>query len=251
MAWPSSDVPLSYDISRGVRNGLNFAVKTIPVLAGIVVLAIVILFSPSLRRSAYRDDPLLFASLGACLAAVLSLPASTQTGASENYFFTLAYFLSLALAAGIAFVHRLGIALPNFFLALSAAGWGALVAAIVLVFTGIQGQLSVRNQHIAYMADKECLDRMPKPLFVNDRYLSLPWMTPGNESYVLSDLYEEDRQLNRSFEGDGIGGRIAVRYFASLAIRGNKIPEQLDGASLDGYRQAPYSCPELVVLLRK
>ena len=46
-------------------------------------------------------------------------------------------------------------------------------------------------------------------------------MTPGNESYVLSYVYEAERALGRPFEQGGIGGMIEAGRFSAIAIPGS------------------------------
>ena len=113
------------------------------------------------------------------------------------------------------------------------------------------GVIDMGPQHARHMELKRCLDVVPRPLYVHDRYLSLPWMTPGNTPYVLAYIYETDRALGTSFEHGGIGGLITSGAFAAVVVRGGEAPGKLDGARLDGYRQLPTACRNFVVLTRQ
>jgi hypothetical protein len=132
-----------------------------------------------------------------------------------------------------------------------AAGWTTLVAALLLVLGGVTGVIDRGPQHARHVELKRCLDALPRPLFVYDRYLSLPWMTPGNTPYVLAYIYETDRALGSAFEHRGIGGMIEAGRFAAIAVRGDEAPAELDGARLDGYTLAPRTCRGLAVLVRR
>jgi len=191
---------------------------------------------------------------GLAVSLALAFPASMQTGASDNYFFQAALFSAYLTVAGFAVLAEEKSALLRLG---TGAGLAALTLAAGLVLGGVIGTKDMRPLHRAHMAIKSCLDELPRPLFVGDVYLSLPWMTPGTEPFVLSFFYNRERALGRPFEGDGIGGRIAAGRFAALAIWEDKISvgsdgvPRFDGASLEGYQRRPGSCVGLVVWLRK
>mgnify|MGYP007046970400 CR=1 FL=1 len=242
---------LHYSLGRGVRNLANFTVKTAPLLVMAAVFVGVLAASPGGRRRIIADDKLMLALSGIVVATLLTVPAGTQTGASEQYYFALTYFLALAAATAISALIGEDITPPRWATGLASAAWLAVSMTIIAVFLGLVGRLDLGDQHRNWTAQAGCLNTLPGPLFVYSRTLSLPWMTPGNTPYVLSFYYELDRAHGRRFAGDGIGGAISRGEFASIAVSGETAPESLDGASLADYSPLPGYCPEYTVLIRK
>ncbi len=243
-----SDYPLFFTVERGLRNLTNFAVKSGPSLLLLASVAVTVLASRPFRRAAWQSDPFVLALAGTACAAVITVPLSGQTGGAENYFFSFSFFLAL-LAVSV-----LGIAIegPSRALVLvAAAGWVSIIVAVGAVLGGLTGVTDLRARHVHLAAHKRCLDTLPRPLFVYDRYLSLPWMTPGSQPFVLAYVYEVDRRMGRDFEGGGIGGMISDNRFAAVAVPGAGTLSEVDGGSLDGYAPAPQECDGLAVFLRR
>ena len=99
------------------------------------------------------------------------------------------------------------------------------------------------------MANKACLDSLERPVYVGDRYLSLPWMTPGTTSFVLGYGYETLRTFGQNMEKGGVGGLIEDKYFATLALP-LQTTESFDGARLIGYLPAGVNCPSFKIFSR-
>lgn len=245
-----ADVPLSYAWHRMARNLANFAVKSGPSLLLVAALAMAVLGSRARIGAMARDDGVAFALAGAVVAAVVAITSSSHTGGSENYFFVLSFYLALLGLAGLGVAARQGGLAFERIAAAPAVGWATLIVAVALVLAGVTGVTDVRGQHAHYAAMKRCLDTLPRPLYVDDSYLALPWMTPGTEPFVLSYTYAADRALGRPFERDGIGGMIRTRHFAALAVPGAAPPATLDGAPLHGYISVPGACQGMSVFLR-
>ena len=100
------------------------------------------------------------------------------------------------------------------------------------------------------MQKNACIEGLPQPLFVYDSYLSLPWMAPGAEPYVLSYVYDLDRALGRNFEHGGIGGLVEDRHFAAIVMRQEVPLDRLDGAPLVGYTARPGTCAGMTIFLK-
>jgi hypothetical protein len=248
------DYPLVYSIKRLARNLGNFAVKSGPSLFLLTALAVAVLPSRPRRQAMWRKDWVVFGLSGSLTTTLVSIPISSQSGGAENYYFSLSFFLSfLALAALSELLCPEGPA-PNTALrpvmAAGALGWGTLIAALVLVLTGFTGVIDVRGQHTAYMGKKACIEGLPQPLFVYDSYLSLPWMTPGAEPYVLSYAYERDRARGKEFEHGGIGGLVGKRHFAAIIMRQGVSLDKLDGTTLAGYTAQARTCAGMTIFLR-
>jgi len=245
------DYPLAYSVKRMARNLANFAVKSGPSLFLLAALAVAILPSASRRKALCRNDWAVFGLSGTVVAASFSIPISSQSGGAENYYFSLSIFLCiLALAALSELLHE-GEPVLKPVLAAATLGWGTLSVAIILVLSGAIGVIDIRAQHTAYMERKVCLDKLPRPLFVHDSYLSLPWMTPGSTPYVLSYAYDRDRAQGKEFEHGGIGGLVEQQSFAAIVMRRGTSLDTLDGAALNRYTAQPWTCGGLPVFLRK
>ena len=198
---------------------------------------------------------MLFRSVvGVGATAVLTVAASAKIGASEIYYLPLSYLLALGVLVGTAILRAEAAGtqrtrvLPAV-LWTSAFGWGANLAAVATVFLGFQGVLSVTPQHARNLEVGRCIEALPKPVFVDDLYLSLPWMNVGGPHFVVSYNYETDRRAGLAFERGGIGGMVENGEFAALVLRDGD--ETLDGGHLDRYERRPGSCGHFVAYRRR
>jgi len=246
-----TDFTIIFSIGHGIFTLTNLAIKTLPSLVILVALLGASIISPDSRRILLRDDTVLLAVCGLFVASLLAIPASFQTGAAENYYFTLSFFMGLAAVAGIAVLTRENASSLGPIRMVSAVGWGAFVVVICSVFVGYKGVTDVRSQHIERMAHKRCLDNLPKPFFANYPYYGLPWMTPGNEPFVFSFQYLKERQAGKNFEKGGLGGLITSGRFKALALVQRPPPKTFDGASFEDFVYRPDLCAEMSILLRK
>jgi hypothetical protein len=181
------------------------------------------------RRRLWADDGALLGLCGAFVALVVMGPAALQDGAAENYFFPLA--LHLALLSGAA----LRLTAHSWVAGAGALGWLASAGLVGLALAGLLGATDLRPMHRGIMMAKACLDPLPRPLFVDNPYLSLPWMNPGEEHYVLSFQYRRERAMGKQFAGNGIGGLIERGHFASLAVWSSDPVIVLDGTQPSQY----------------
>ena len=69
-------------------------------------------------------------------------------------------------------------------------------------------------------------------------YLSLPWMNPAKQHFVIQTNYRWDKPRGMKMEGDGIGGLIDKGYFATIVIEGTTV----DGSDLGRYRMRDDKC---------
>jgi hypothetical protein len=231
------DFPIIFSYDRMVRNLVNFSVKSGPVLFYLAALVFVIFSTRERLKLFWQNDNFVLGCGGIFCATVIAVPGSAQLGGAENYFFSLSFFLGLMVCASLPILAKLGEAVWTRTLAAGNIGWATLLVAIGLVLSGSTGVINVRNQHTNYMAGKRCIDSLPRPLYVNNPYLSLPWMAPNTEPYVVSYNYLDDRNAGQAFKFGGIGGLISTGHFKVLAIqRGGKIPpKKIDGGHLKNY----------------
>lgn len=232
------NMPVSFNIPHMLRNLQNFVFKSGPSLLLFMVLSVSLIADKVSRMRLINCDAFVF-SLGAVmLTGALSIPASAQTGAAENYYFVLTFFITLFCFACLSEIGGAGTTTGRWVGLAGTFGWGTLITALVLVFTGTVGVVNVRPQQ-AYLSEaKRCLDVLPRPVFVNVPYLMMPWMIPGNESYTISYTYFLERELGRPFEHGGFGGLISDKKFAAVVIvsGAGETPQSFDGASLSGYK---------------
>lgn len=246
------DYPMTYTLGHAWDVFINFATKSSPGLAGVAVLVGIGAAIPRIRRTLLKNDPLLFSLAGLLVSVVLVFSLSLQDGSSEIYYFSLSYFLALVALAGFHAVLDDDRA-SKWFCATLNAGWLTLIIAISVVFTGYRGIISVYPTHQKFTKNKQCVNQLnlPKPLFVQHDFLSLPWMVEGAEPFVLSFVYYRERILRgHQFESGGIGGLIKKRHFASIVLMGESLPEKVDGEALDGYTPYKKTCPGILVLSR-
>jgi len=244
-----SDFTIVFAMSKGMFNLTSLASKTSPSLVLLGVLGVTFILSSESRRKFIDDDALVLACCGILIALLIAVPASFQTGAADNYYFSLSFFMALAAVAGSAILTRDG-SFPKFTGYASIFGWTIHMFAIVLVLGGYQGVTDLRKQHVDHMAGKQCLDKLPRPLFTNDSYYTLPWMTPGNEPFPISFQYLVERAAGKDFKHGGIGGLIGQGYFKALAFIGQTPPPTYDGANLKNYAHRPDQCDTMAVMLK-
>jgi hypothetical protein len=168
-----------------------------------------------------NDEKAQFVLIGFVCAALFTGISSSKIGSGDYYYFIFAYYSALVglkgfelLRAEIRNTHSH--AFVTTVLGVLVLGWVANAVAVILVLFGVKGVLSVREQHDLYMTTSECAMQLPKPVFIDDSYLSLPWMNPGKENFMVSWAYPVERRRGIEFERGGIGGLISEQYFGSL-----------------------------------
>lgn len=229
-----------------------FAKKAIPVLAGGGILVFFCIVSRPLRERCWKSDPFVFALCGSFVSLLLASATIPQPGSADHYLFSFIYFLSLTIMVGFRLVSSED-AIYSRMVWANAAGWMLQSIAILTVLFGLSGVTSVRFEHDFHVKAKECLDPLPRPLFIPNHYLSLPWMSPGNPSFVLAYGYHFGTKMGWASkrERGGIGGLIQEKYFAALVFPSNFDGLQFDGVSLDGYERVDDTCAEHDVFMPK
>jgi len=227
---------------------INFASKFVPSLLGATAVVFVLVYSGRLMESWRNNEALAFATSGALAGALLVVTTTPLESSAENYYFTFAYFLTLLLLAGLRSVVVTNLSQRLVINALT-LGWVIQSLALIFVLFGLAGVISVYPTHVQRMVNKACLDTLERPTFVADRYLSLPWMTPGTTSFVLGYGYNKLRTYGQNMEKGGIGGLIEDKYFATLALP-LQTTETFDGGRLIGYLPAAVNCPPFKIFLR-
>lgn len=242
-------VSVVLDWAQFVRNVGNVAIKLLPVLLGLAGIVAAMATDRGIwfriTEVAYvagrwmPNGVLGFAAVGILVTSVFVLPASAKLGAAENYYFMLSFFLALLLLAALAAISQSGTWPVPVALTLS-LGWLLHIAALAMVLAGITGTLSPRYLHASLTGLRDCLaaKNLTKPLFVAHPYLSLPWMIPADQHFVIQTNYRWDRQRGIEMEGGGIGGLIDQGYFATIAVLGISY----DGSALPRYQPRGETC---------
>ena len=237
------------DSAHLIRNLSNFFIKVIPILLGLFGIFITIIFnerSKDLITEAWRSlttkgcNPNIGLSLiGSLVTGIIVIPASSKLLSAENYYFMFSFFLSFFLLSVMSWIAKLvewpaSISLPL------GLGWLLQALAICMVLIGANGSLSARHAHEFNSQMQNCLvsKNLNQPLFVAHQYLSLPWMVPAEDHYVIQTNYRFDKPSGIKMEGGGVGGLIDKGYFASIVLVG----ETFDNSDLRRYRPRKEKC---------
>lgn len=242
------------DLSHALWIAGNVAAKTAPGLAAALGGAVWIVAGGRMR-AAWRDDRILFGILAVLSGLVFNVSLATHPGAAENYYFWPHWGVVIFAAATLR-MARDGDARGSAGVVLAwTAGWLALTVAVLAVILGYHGTRGLRQDHRYYMDAKACLDQLPRPLYVNRPYLSLPWMTPGSLPLVISWYYYFDRRNGQPFQDGGVRGLVEARKLAAVVVTRVMRTESIDGLdaeSLPGYsRVEPPKCDGFRVFVRK
>jgi hypothetical protein len=127
---------------------------------------------------------------------------------------------------------------------------GVLCTASIIVVLANGGLTTIQAQHNNNVAFKQCLNKLEQPIFVMNLYGSLPWMNPSPLSFVLAYNYWQDRNDNRPFEHNGIGGLIQQGYFQTLVLP-QHYSKSFDGALLSNFEYQTHHCAGYSVFIQK
>ena len=75
---------------------------------------------------------------------------------------------------------------------------------------GVTGVISTRHFHEANIQVQNCLvsKKLDQPLFIANQYMSLPWMIPAKEHFVVQTNYRWDKPRGIVMEEGGVGGLV-------------------------------------------
>lgn len=245
-----TQIKLEYDLGHGLKVWSNAIVKTLPIYLPLMVVVLALITQSDVRRRFFEDWTNRLFLYGFAASAGVIFVLSLQTASAENYVFTPTLFAAGLMIGGYARME-----------ARSASGrlvtWSWLGAAVVhaalclLVLTGHFGVLDPTvKSHPKWVDTARCINTHEKPIFVQNTYLSLPWMTESAEPFVLSYTYDRARELGMPHEKGGIGGRIEAGEFKTLALLTDQAETGYDGARLDNYKRQPEQCGDMFVWVR-
>jgi hypothetical protein len=248
---------VALDSAHLIKNLSNLLIKIIPVLLGLFGALLAINFNSKLKNlfkeiwsSLTKNvcNPHIGLSLIGCVVTgIIVIPASAKLLSAENYYFMLSFYLSFFLLSILSCAKET-IDWPALISWPLGLGWLLQGVAICLVLVGTNGIVSKRHVHEFNSRMQLCLNakNLRQPLFVADQYLSLPWMIPAKEHFVIQTNYRFDKPLGIAMEGGGVGGLIDKGYFASIAIVGNNF----DGSNLRQYRNRNEKCGAFTIFDR-
>jgi hypothetical protein len=235
---------------------LMFARKSIPATITVCSSLVVILSCKKLRRGILENDIFLFSVIFLLTTIIIVVPASMMEGAADNYYFIVIYSLSLM---AVILVDRISEYKLNeseqgeknlwAYFGFLIFGWTVHAVALMMVLTGHARVLSVYPKHCNTVRAQRFIERLPKPLFVDDKYLSLPWMNPSVPYVFTNWSYKKDRESGVLFKDGGIGGLIKRDHYKTLLL-GGKVGF-FDGADLSEYVVWPVKYEGFYVYVRK
>jgi len=225
---------------------VNFAIKALPAWTHAAGPVMRFATDGAGRRSLTQSDAFVLGLCGLAAWAVFLLPASSKVGAAENYHFSALLFLGL-IAAAVFEAQLAARGVLN--RAMLFGGWALFAAASLYgVFGG--ARLSLLDSHEALMAEKQCIERLAKPVFTYNRIAALPWINPSPPHLVRAYNYEADRAAGKNFKDGGIGRLIDEGYFGALLLA-KRADQVFDGVRLIKYQRQPELCANRAVYLRK
>jgi len=244
---------LGFDPHLAVRNVSNFVLKSSPGLAALGVIVGGLVASRVFRAALLKDPGFQFALIGFGLSMVMMVPGSAKDGAAENYFFVPSLFMSLLAVVAITrfeSIEELKVTpkAKSLFFGTLSLGWLANVAALLVVFSGIKGVISIEPFARYYEQGTACVKDLPQPFYVEEFYLSLPWINPSRPVVYPAYNYPYQRARGYEFERGGIGGMITAGHFKALVLT-QKVG-RFDGADLTGFRLAE-TCGGFHIYLQK
>lgn len=159
---------------------------------------------------------------------LLELGASSKVGAGDYYFLPLAVWsvLWIALALDRLPLHMLSPAVATAAL--------LQLGAIGLVLAGHCGTVDPRDSARPYEHLARFLAGRPGPVFVQDTYGDLPWISPRPPHFVIASNNGVDARAGVEFQAGGWPGLLMRGYFATVVT--NAGPDELPAALLARYR---------------
>jgi hypothetical protein len=248
---------ITLDPDRLMRNILNGMPKLTVPFFGILAIILAFLTSPRLGEllkewfSDISNRPSFFACIGIMVASIITFPASAKQGAAENYYFTLSFFLILLIAIATAWLFTSS-KLTKPILALMICGWVINLLGVGSVLAGINGKLSNYYFHKKFLIAQKCLRSKARqePIFIDNPYLSLPWIYPTKEHFVVQTSYKWDRTAGINMKEGGLGGLMDKGYFSTLALNIEK-DGLYDGSNLSLYERTSEKCNGFTIYIKK
>ncbi|MEX0694528.1 MAG: hypothetical protein WD075_08805 [Rhodospirillales bacterium] len=244
-----TQIQLEYSLSHSARVWSNGLSKSLPIVGPLAVVFVVLVKNQTFRTFFLGNWICRFFLINLGTSSLIIFLMTIQNGSAENYLFTPLFLASGLLVCGHA-ASRSQLSGMSSFNAVLLTTTGVQALLCCLVLAGVIGVLDGTKTHRQWVDTARCINQLPKPIFTEGTYLSLPWMTESAEPFVLSYTYSRARKSGIPHEKDGIGGRINNGEFATLAISRNSPNGGYDGADLLNYTLQPTKCGALSIWSR-
>lgn len=244
-----SKIALAYSPGHALGVWANTAAKALPVYLPLLFLFHVFVRHADYRRRFVSDWIARFFLTGFFAAAGIMFVLTLQDGSAENYTFAPTIFAAGLLIRGLVVADGMPAGSVIGRVGLGATALHTVLC--ILVIGGAVGVLDAASKNNTNWTEmKACIAKLPKPIFVQNTYLSLPWMTESAEPFVLAHTYARARELSVPHEKDGIGGRISAGEFKTLVLFTDQAETGYDGARLDNYELRSERCGDMFVWSR-
>lgn len=241
-----------FSFNLAIKNILKAALKSSPAIFTLISSIVFIIFCKRLKKEILKKDNILFSIILLFTTIIIVFPASAMEGAADNYCFMVLYSSSLI---AITLLNEISHYKLNendkdrliICIGFMIFGWITNIISIMTVFIGYQGVISVYPTHIDMIKKQKCIEKLPKPLFVDNMYLSLPWINPS-EPYVFTNWFYKKERESGVLKDGGIGGLIKKGHYKILLLSDKM--KTFDGADLSEYKILPNKCEGFCVYVR-
>jgi hypothetical protein len=153
---------------------------------------------------------------------------SAKGGAGDYYFIPLGVWSVLWLGMGMDRFQ------PRWQGGASIAASAMILLEVAAIFAGRCGTIDARDPRQPYEHLAHYLAARPGPVFVQDPYGDLPWISPTSPHFVVAYNNGPDRRAGVAFERDGWQGLIAAGYFSTVVTEAGN--SEITDAMLMRYR---------------
>jgi len=218
---------------------MNVSVKVLPLLCALLVSFWIFLRNReilfSLKKKLSNRPELIVPFIGCIVSLLEGVFTSGFLFSSENHYFSFLLFANFSVLILLQHLsENSSISVSS--IGVLGIGWLGNFLAVGSVLLGINGMVSVRPFHDNLVIAKNCFPEIREPVYFENPYLALPWMTPATQHFVTNFNYATDRAMGIEKEGNGIGGLIDRGYFNTIMLSGSH-PGVFDGSAMKKYRK--------------
>ena len=262
-----------FDAEVMLRNLQNFSTKSTPTVFPLAVIILTTVFLPTVRRQVWLHPTGRFFAISILPLLVTAILFSSKIGAADNYYFTVSFFAAATVLVFVKVVCEdnvlgdgvVSTRIHKITVCAMGLGWCMSIAAVCVVLFGLHGIISLQPVHANYAKLRECMQKLPVPIYAPNMYASLPWMNPSTLPIITSWNYRLERKRGVAFERGGIGGMIDAGYFETLLLTDKPLTKtsddqkdinagpvsELDGATLAKYQATGQECGGYIIYEKK
>ena len=190
-----TQIQLEYALSHSAKVWFNGFAKSLPIISPLALIGVIFVKNRAFRLLILKNWICRFFLITLGGSSLLVFLMTIQNGSAENYLFTPLFLASGLLVS----CYAAGRAQPGgipFFNGVLLIATGTQAVLCCLVLAGVFGVLNgAQKSHRDWIDTTRCINRLPKPIFAEGTYLSLPWMAESAEHFVLSYNYARARKL--------------------------------------------------------